>query len=309
MKARIIAPAAAVLILAAACGTDAPKPADARESHTETVVSVVEAGAPERPPVPTVEIGPVTFESAEATFTERRYDDAIAQFTVYTETHPQNPWGFYMLGLSAWKAGNPTRAEEALRQAIALDSTHLKGRLNLSRVLIESGRPDDALVELEAAVELDGTRGETYRLLGRAHDARDDVEAAIAAYRRAIVLDSTDVWALNNLGVLFVQLDRHEEGLGPLARATELRPNSPVFQNNFGLALERTGHLTAAVTAYTAALAADSTYEKARVSLARAVELVRANTDVPVSVEEMSRQFVLLVEQWREGFGAEPSPR
>jgi predicted Zn-dependent protease len=303
MKALVIAPATAGLMLAAACGKDAPRPAGAGEPRSETVVAVVEPGAPERPAAGPVVIGPVTFESAEATFAERRYEEAIAQFAAYTGSHPENPWGFYMLGLSAWKAGNATRAEEALRRAIALDSTHVKSRLNLGRVLIESGRPDDALVELEAAIGLEPTRGETYRLIGRAHDERDDVEAAIEAYRRAIVLDSTDVWAMNNLGVLFVQLDRHEEALGPLARATELRPTSPVFQNNLGSALERTGHLTAAATAYGAALAADSTYEKARVSLERTVELARADTDVPVSVEELARQFVLLVEQWKEGFG------
>ena len=55
--------------------------------------------------------------------------------------------------------------------------------------------------------------------------------------------------------------------LPPLARAVELRDNAPVFRNNLGIALERTGHPVAARDQYRAALEVDSTYRKAAVSL------------------------------------------
>lgn len=305
MKALIVVPAATGLVLvsimAAACGKDAP-PADARQTTGEvTVMPATHAGGPARgSPVESVPIGPVSFERAESSFTARRYDEAVGLFTVYTRDFPENPWGFYMLGLSTWKAGDRAGAEQAFRKTLALDSTHLKGRLNLSRVLIESDRPDEALEQLELVRVGDSTLGEVHRLIGRAHATRGDVEQAIAAYQRAIVLDTSDVWAMNNLGLVLIQQGRAGEALGPLARATALRPTSPVFQNNLGTALEATGHRIAAGIAYGAALAADSTYEKARISLERMSTVDESVPDSPIDLDQVAREFVSLIERWRQ---------
>ncbi len=302
MKALIIAPAAAGLILAAACGKDAP-PADASETTAEvTVMPATHPGGPERgSPVEPVVIGPVRFERAESSFTARRYEEAVGLFAVYTRDTPENPWGFYMLGLSTWKSGDRINAAQAFRKALELDSTHVKSRLNLSRVLIEDGRPDEALEQLELVRAGDATLGEVQRLIGRAHDARGEVEQAIAAYQRAIVLDTTDVWAMNNLGVLLVQQGRAGEALGPLVRATALRPTSPVFQNNLGTALEASGHRIAAGIAYGAALAADSTYEKARISLERTSTVDESVPDTPIDLDLVAREFVSQIERWKLG--------
>jgi len=50
-----------------------------------------------------------------------------------------------MLGLSAWKQGDRDRAVAAFEQVLEKDSTHVKSQLNLSRVLIEQGKAQDAL--------------------------------------------------------------------------------------------------------------------------------------------------------------------
>lgn len=303
---RIIAPAAAGLVLvsflAAACGKDAPPPADATEATGEvTVMPATHPGGPERgSPTGSAIVGPVTFERAESSYTAGRYDEAVGLFTTYTGDEPENPWGFYMLGLSNWKAGAHAGAEQAFRKAIELDATHVKSRLNLSRVLLESGWPDEALEQLEVVREGDSTLGEVHRLIGRARDARGEVEQAIAAYQRAIVLDTADVWAMNNLGVLLVQQGRAHEALGPLARATELRSTSPVFQSNLGTALEAAGYRTAAIVAYGAALAADSTYVKARSGFERTSVQGDSLPDSPIDVDKLAREFVSLIEQWRQ---------
>src|SRR5438046_10165681 len=72
-----------------------------------------------------------------------------------------------MLGLSAWKTGDRDAAVRAFTQALEKDSTHVKSRLNLSRVLIEQGKAQEALTYVEGVVTLDSTSNEAYRLLGR----------------------------------------------------------------------------------------------------------------------------------------------
>jgi tetratricopeptide (TPR) repeat protein len=94
---------------------------------------------------------------------------------------PTTASGFYSVGRTAWKAGDFARAESAFVQALALDSTHVRSRVYLARILIESGRAGDALQHIEAAVALDSTSSEPLRLLGRAYEVLGRSDEAIDA--------------------------------------------------------------------------------------------------------------------------------
>ena len=207
---------------------------------------------------------------------------------------------FYTVGRTAWKDGDFARAESAFVQAIALDSTHVRSRLYLSRVLIESGRAGDALQHIEAAVALDSTSSEPLRLLGRAYEVLGRSDEAIDAYKRSIVRNSEDVWSLNNLGSLYIKLGRSEEALGPIARAIELEKNVAIFHNNLGTALEKTGHFTAAVEAYRAALAVEGTYGPAATNLSRVEQLKEDPATQPVDLAGLAKAFVDQIATWQQ---------
>jgi Flp pilus assembly protein TadD len=283
----------------AACGDRNPDQARAGEpveSTSSATVSNVSNGSTEKPAL--VITGPVTFEMADSAYRDRRYDDATVLFKTYTDGRPTNPWGFYMLGLSAWKSGDRATAESAFVQALTLDSTHVKSHLNLSRVLLESEQAESALVHIEAAIALDSTSSEPLRLQGRAFEALDKTDDAIVAYQRAIVKNDSDVWAMNNLGALYIRLERFEDAIGPLARANELQDRVATFHNNLGMALELTGRYEQAVEQYRAALAIEGTYGKAVANLQR-VELVKQDPSVtPVDLAERSKVFQEEVTRW-----------
>ncbi len=282
----------------AACGDRNPDQAAAGErvatgTDSTTPVGNVSAAEPTR-----VFSGPVTFEMADSAYRDRRYDDAAALFKTYTEGRPSNPWGFYMLGLSAWKSGDLVQAESALVQALTLDSTHVKSHLNLSRMLLETEKPESALVHIETAIQLDSTSSEPLRLQGRAFEALGKTDDAVVAYQRAIVKSDSDLWAMNNLGVLYIQLQRFEDAIGPLARAIEIDDKVATFHNNLGMALELTGRFAAAVEQYRAALAIEGTYGKSVANLQR-VETVKQDPSVtPVDLAERSKQFQEEVTRW-----------
>lgn len=243
----------------------------------------------------------VSYQDAEAAYSAKRYDEAAELFSAYTEKKPDNPWGFYMLGLASWKAGNSAQAEVAFDQALKLDPKHQKSLLNSARVLLELGRADEALERTQTALELDSTSAEAWRVLGRAQVELCNTDEAIEAYRRAIALDDRDIWSMNNLGLIYIQQGRYSEALPPLARATQLKPGAPVFQNNLGQALERSGYPQAAGTAYQAALAADSTYGKASLGLERVANRGEDSTSSQVDLTTLARDFQASVEQWRDG--------
>ena len=233
----------------------------------------------------------MTFELADSAYRERRYDDAAALFKTYTEGRPSNPWGFYMLGLSAWKSGDRASAESAFVQALRLDSTHVKSHLNLSRVLLEIQKPESALEHIETALQLDTTSSEPLRLQGRAFEALGNTDDAIVAYQRAVAKNDSDVWAMNNLGALYTRLGRVEDAIGPLARAIEIEGTVATFHNNLGMALELTGRFQQASEQYRAALAIEGTYGKAVANLQRVERVKQDPAITPVDLAERSLQF------------------
>jgi len=256
-------------------------------------------------PVAPVRTTPVTYEEAETAFREGSYDRAVQLFGEYIENKPENPWGYYMLGLSAQRAGDLETAEWSFEEALARDPRHVKSMVNLSRVLIATDRADEAVIELSFALEIDSTSGEVHRLLGRAFHDQGKVDDAIDSYREAIALDETDVWAMNNLGYLLIQSGRFTEAIGPLARAVEIDSTRAVFLNNLGMALERTGYIGSARDAYARAVASDSTYQKSIANLAR-VEERGVDLDIDADLPLFAEAFIEEVRSRRQLASVQP---
>jgi Flp pilus assembly protein TadD len=293
----------ALTVIVNACGDSKPRvgnipdqassPALTDAPSVATPVSSTETTQP-------VLSGPVSFEQGETAFHERRYEEAVAVFTAYTEQKPGNGWGFYMLGLSEWKTGHPDRAVTAFEHVLQTDSTHQKTLLNLSRVLLETGKAEDGLARAQRVVQLDSGLAEGWRLVGRALSDLGRTDDAVTAYRRALVLDPNDTWSMNNLGMIYLNAGRSTEALPPFARATELAPERAVFQNNLGMALERSGQVTAAAIAYRAAIAANTTYGNAITSLARVESRTEANEIVLVDLAALAKGFSDEIGRWKE---------
>ena len=222
-----------------------------------------------------------SYADGEAAYRAKQYADAVAIFEGYTDRRPNNAWGHYMLALSAWKHGDLTKSELAFEKALNIDPHHVKSLVNLSRVFIDQKRYGEAADRLTRASEIEPESSDVFRLLGRTYAALRKTDEAVDAYRRAIELDQRDAWSMNNLGLLLLESKRADEALPLLAGAVELRKDVPEFHNNLGMALEHTGRFTAATTAYTDALTADPTYEKAKQNLAR-VEAVKRGPEQPL---------------------------
>jgi tetratricopeptide (TPR) repeat protein len=287
-------------IALAACGE---KGKATISTGSTTSPSVAESGAAGTPATTTtsaaVSTAPVTYADAETSFRHGDYAEAVGKFERYTRDNPDNAWGQYMLGLSAWKSGQHERALQAFDAALQLDPTHRKSLLNSARVLLETDQPEEALDRVQKALAIEPMSGEGLRLLGRSYVELGRNDEAVDAYQRAIAIDDKDVWAMNNLGYIYIQQGRSDAALPPLARAVEIRGNVPVFQNNLGTALERAGHLSDAKTAYENALQADSTYDKASVGLARVTARIAGTDTVAVDLGALSKQFQDQIEQWR----------
>ncbi len=241
--------------------------------------------------IETVDHEIVTYAMAEQAYFDRSYDEAVEMFAIYTEEHPANAWGFYMLGLSEWKAGDNEAAEEAFASALEIKPDHTKSLINYGRVLLEQGREDEARTQIELALAANPGSTAATRVLGRIQHNQGLLEEAASSYLTILQVKKDDAWSLNNLGLIRIQQGRYEEALPALAKAVRIEPDVACFQNNLGVALERTGHFTASGEAYAAALEADEDYEKADISRTRVSGLTEAQDIMPVDLDVLAASF------------------
>jgi tetratricopeptide (TPR) repeat protein len=249
------------------------------------------ADEPEAQDVEAVERQVITYAEAEKAYFDRRYEEAADMFNLYTDEHPTNAWGFYMLGLSEWKAGAPDAAEEAFIYALEIKPDHVKSLINYGRVLLEQDRQDEARSQIELALAANPGSTAATRVLGRIQHNQGLLEEAATSYLTVLRTTEDDAWSLNNLGLIRIQQGRYEEALPALAKAVQIESEVACFQNNLGVALERTGHFNAAGQAYTAALETEGGYEKADISLARVSERTEAEDNMPVDLTVLADSF------------------
>ena len=304
LNAQITAGLLAAAVAAAACSKEGGSPQETRTAREAAPASRTLTGSGDplllpvkaeletttvKPAAPKAEAplaiaGPVSFADGETAYAAGRYGEAAAVFSRYTEEKPDNAWGHFMFGLSAWKSGDLAGAEHAFGAALSIDPDHVKSRLNLSRVLIEQDRLDEALDQLMEAGDLAPMNGEVQRLIGRAFSEQGKADDAIDAYRRAIAIDGRDAWSMNNLGLIFLNQGKAGEAAPLLATAVEIRTDVPAFHNNLGMALEHTGDFGKAAEAYRSALVADGGYAKAQQNLAR-IEARTGKATEPADME------------------------
>jgi len=288
----------ALIVAIAGCGTDEETFSDQSISSNNETQSTPEPLVETATPAPQGDVAAttststeVTYEESETAFLEGRYDEAVDLFTAYTERRESNPWGHYMLGMSAWKSGRHETAQVAFTRAIELDSTLVKAHLNLARVLIESSRPSEAITTIDRAIAIEGESSVAYRLKGNAHHTLGQSEDALASYRRAIQIDPEDAWSMNNLAFILIEEGRYSEALPALARATELRKDVVVFFNNLGMALEQVGQFRAAEDAYTLACTLEGVSEKSVANRDRVAVVKEQPGITPVDLAALASAF------------------
>jgi len=203
----------------------------------------------------------------------------------------KTPWERYELGISAWKSGETALAEGNLREWVAHAPEHVKGRMNLARVLIELGRPREARGHATIAAGLDPASASVKRVLARSLAESGDRSAALAMYEEALWLDPEDRWSLNNMGYLLILRGRHDEAVGPLALAARLDSANAMFQANLGAALEGAGYLGAAPEAFDRSVALDPGHARAAASAARLRQLVGEHTAGEVDTSRLADDF------------------
>ena len=163
----------------------------------------------------------------------------------------------YRINLSA-VLGQAERNDEALataRQVVASHPDLSEAHNNLGSALVRLGHCEEALACYDTAIGLRPDYDEALYNRGIALQSLGRHEAAAASYRQAIALQPDYVEAYNNLGVVLAALDRCEEAIANYDQAIALDPEYDEAFYNRGVALQALERHAAALASYDQAIA------------------------------------------------------
>lgn len=166
--------------------------------------------------------------------------------------------------------GRLTEAENAYRQAIAIDSRYADVLVNLGFILRVQDKSSEAEQCLLQALEINPGMEDAYFILGEILQSRGDLAGAIENYRKALQLKPEFEHVYNNLYNALDQNGQDQEAREVLDQAIVLNPNSVEFNFLKGNAFAKEGDWVNAIFCYNKALSFDPGYYPALVHLGNA---------------------------------------
>lgn len=134
--------------------------------------------------------------------------------------------------------------------------------------LIQLGRPDDALLALQALLAVEPDNADAWYKYGNLLKDLHKPDEALASYRRAVEINPRHTAAKCNAGVVLLALGRMDDALRELEQTIDIDPRDPIAYYNRGLAQQALENSAAALASYSKALELNAGYAEAYFSRA-----------------------------------------
>ncbi len=176
-----------------------------------------------------------------------RYDDAVAAFRMALSSDPDLALARTNLAIALFYAPDLEGARREAEAAAGLDPAAPQPQYILGLVAKAQNRPDDAVAAFRKVLAFDPTDVGANVNLGQVHLAQKRYAEAVAALKAAVASDPFNSTALYNLGIAFTRAGRAEEGQKSLERFEALRKSGTgiVFSQSYP---EQGGYAEAAVS-------------------------------------------------------------
>jgi tetratricopeptide (TPR) repeat protein len=186
---------------------------------------------------------------AEANLAMVLYDrdkpkEALPHIQASVQIDPAISSSQYTLGRVLEANGDVKGAEQALRQAIALDPNFVRPYRALANLRQKAGFQSEALMLLTKASALDENDASARAELAA---AKGDVNAALAEYESAIAQSPDDANLRNDYATILARQQRDQQALDQYLEVLRLRPDHFLAHMNVGALLRRLGRDSEAI--------------------------------------------------------------
>ena len=100
------------------------------------------------------------------------------------EVEPEAGEAYFTKGLLLLNLKRPVEAEQAMRSGIARSPDNAVGHYHLGRILLETGKIDDAMASFDRAITVNAAFEPAYLALASMHEARHDKDRAVAVLKK-----------------------------------------------------------------------------------------------------------------------------
>jgi protein O-GlcNAc transferase len=173
--------------------------------------------------------------------------------------NPRDAAARHLRGRCMAATGSLAGAIEDFRHALHLQPDYLMALADLGIALAAAGRRQEAVVQLTAALALNGQPAQLHFALGQCRHACGDLPGARQSYLAAISRVPRFAAAHNDLGVVYDRLGDHTAAIRCFEQARCIEPRLATAHRNLAAALRRSGRAPEAAAALrdAAALAPD----------------------------------------------------
>ena len=261
-----------------------------------------------------------------------RLQEAERVIRAILQAKPDHAQALHLLGLVAYRAGQPAQAVELIQRAIASAPGEALFHSNVAEMNRQLGRLPEAIRHGERAVALSPSLASGHSNLGIAYfDAGDDEkakasheralaieprtpnslnnlgsiarragdrEAAVSWYRQALAHHPEYLEAASNLGAVLVELHRPDEAALVLEQALQQRPQYPEALCNLGLARLKQERVAEGEGLLRRALQLNPGYAEAMVGLARALTETESHAEAFALIRDVLKRFPDKPDAW-----------
>lgn len=150
---------------------------------------------------------------------------AIEQFQAILKVQPDDTYSALWLARLYRFENHHSDAEKILRQVLQQESDNGAALEQLSQLLVDEGRSQEA-IDLLTKASQDSPSPDIYDLLGSAYSQAKDYPKAEAAYRKAVALDPDDAGHRHGLAEALMEQDKYADALEQYKKLVELEPGT-----------------------------------------------------------------------------------
>lgn len=192
--------------------------------------------------------------TAMQAFNAGKIDEAMATYGKVIARRPDMEDAYRKLALAYWRTGRPNEAVATLEAALKAGVTQSEVKIKLGEYLAQSGQTAKAIQLLSSFA---GDDPDALIALGNAYQLSGKRAEAIKTFQHLIAVDPKNGVAHMNIGVSALEVNDAKGAETELRKALELDPNLAGAYTAIGVVFAKTNRLGDAVEAWKRAVALD----------------------------------------------------
>lgn len=204
----------------------------------------------------------------------KMYDASMMSIARIMKVEPDNPEGFFMIGLNHTLMGNKDASIRSLQKCVELDPDHTDGWVLLGKIFAEDENPLAEQYFENAVLTAPENADVLYNKASYLHDS-DKLDQASSLLKKIIKVDPQYAEAFDRLGVIYLERDSADQAITNFNIAVNVDPEFGVAYYHRAYAHETKGDLEAAKIDYERILKFNPNYENAKIGLERIAQATK----------------------------------